>query len=522
MTPLGDRSPNSDNTQADNPFAQPAVRANLPLAKPGLNKRVVRGQAQLQKERRATAHPELFDEQGNPLPGHVAPLVENEGINNGFVANPDTDKIEEMRKRSEEAAARSATASATPPAAQPEPPADPDVSSVKTADKITNTADDEPVAPVPADDKAQDKTPDTLDGWFGKREETRKKWTAAAQMGKQAENSALRHFRRELSKLKSVIYIEGDIAKALAGLTIQAHVEKFGAPATCEALQDYLDMILDMKELRMAQPKDKAQVPSVDGDTATEVSPAELYLQTTKTMTSIALADIVAELNRPYPGQALFAVPKNKRAPKDAKGVYPSFVHSRVEQVFGTENIGWRFATHPNSAVHYGEEIETKKDEHGEIKETVWYIVRVEMFIFQYAVFTADGSMDWIAGSPLSDTHKNMDRQSAYRGAMSSLLKQVIGRMGGFKAIRGQMSAEQSNAQGAQQPQQPSAEKPADTTQQVGLTTAELKQFFEWTDGLKIPRGEVIGMLGITDWKQHKGGLAAAKAKITEATKVKA
>lgn len=511
MTPLGDRSPNSDNTTADNPFAQPAVRANLPLAKPGLNKRVVRGQAQKQRERRAEDHPELFDEQGDPRPGHVAPLVEGEGINNGFVAHPDMDKIEEMRKRSEEAAARSAAASATPPAAQPEPPAEPDVSSVKTVGKIMDSESDSAAQPA---DKVQDKTPDTLDGWFGKREETRKKWTAAGQMGKQAENSALRHFRRELSKLKSVIYIEGDIAKALDKHTIRTHIEKFGAPATCAALQDYLDMILDMKELRMTQQKDKSP------DTVAELSPAESYLQTTKTMMGIALADIVTELNRPYPAQALFDVPKNKRAPKDAKGVKPSFVHARVEQIFGAENIGWRFATHPNSAVHYGEETETKKQEQtGELIDTVWYVVRVEMFIFQYAVFTADGSMDWIAGTPLSDTHKNMDRVSAYRGAMSSLLKQVIGRMGGFKAIRGQMGAEQSHTQ---QPQQPSTEKPADTSQQVGLTTAELKQFFEWTDGLKIPRGEVIGMLGLTDWKQHKGGLAAAKAKIDEATKVKA
>lgn len=253
----------------------------------------------------------------------------------------------------------------------------------------------------------------------------------------------------------------------------------------------------------------------------TAASAAQTYLTTTTTLEGVPLGDIVKELNKPWPSWAIFDIPGNQRAPKGSKGIKAPAVQSRVNDLFGQENIGWRFATHPNSIVHYGEETRESKDEKtGEIKETLWYAVRVEMFIFEYLAVAQDGSKEWIQGSPLSDSHTNMTgRSAAYRGAMSSLLKQAVTRMGGLRNVGAQQSAppQRQETQPAAPPQQPAAVKQPEQPSGAGLSAQDVKALMEWADANQIKRGDIIERLGVSAWKDWDQGLDAAKQKVQAA-----
>lgn len=346
------------------------------------------------------------------------------------------------------------------------------------------------------------------DEWFGEKRVYKPEWKAIHLMGAAAEKEALKQFRENLSRLKSVIYIEGDIKKALGGLTIQAHSEQFGMIQTCQELQDYLDMISEQKEFKMPQ----SQPPKGE---QTDQSPVDIYMQTHTTMAGVRLCDIKAEFNKSYANSNLFDMPANKRQKKGAKGVKPAAVHARVTAIFGMETIGWRFVPCNNSHVNYTtDQRESKDKETGEITYVQWHIVSVDMYIFQYRVMALDGTSEWLEGSPLSDIHENMDKQSARRGAMSSLLKQQVRRMGGFEFLEKQSAAaNQADTAALDRPAQPKSQGG------TGLTGQEQKALMVWADGEGIPRKDIFEYLGLTQLNLWTAGYEAAQKRVLEARK---
>lgn len=88
-----------------------------------------------------------------------------------------------------------------------------------------------------------------LDDWFGKRDKPLliAHWTALNAPTLEAQvASAFNHFKRELGKLKTIVYIADDVSKALGGATIETHIKDKGVKETVTALQSYLLMLAEL------------------------------------------------------------------------------------------------------------------------------------------------------------------------------------------------------------------------------------------------------------------------------------
>lgn len=340
------------------------------------------------------------------------------------------------------------------------------------------------------------------------------RWLALSLKGKSAQNSAFRQFKQELQKTKTVVYIQDDEKLALGGLELGVYVKQHGIAKACAAFDTYLS---NLKE---------GSKPTVTNQDATEATDAKTYIadymKTTMTMGGIALGDIHKELNRPYHDSAMFDIPPDRRQKKGAQGVKPGPVRNRVNQLFGMETVGWRFTYHPNTMVHYGEEEREKYDEKTkQTKATTWYVVRLEMFIFEYRVVRSDGSEEWLAGSPLSDIHANIGRQAAYHGAISSLLKQAVRSMGGFDFLDStpserprQDTSDKPREQQSTEPARQDTPAASDKSGSAGLNSADVQALMKFADAEKIPRSTIIVSLGIQNWSQWTTGLEAAKLKL--------
>lgn len=148
------------------------------------------------------------------------------------------------------------------------------------------------------------------------------------------------------------------------------------------------------------------------------------------TLTGVNILDIPSQLNKHLPPQAYGPIKYGLMAGKT--DLDADYVRDRLVQVFGPMGIGWRIIPHATaSRVEYRREERTSSK--GEIQ--TWHIVTLVAHTFQYCVVSADGSLNWVDASTTSDQHDNMDEQNAYKGAMTSLMKQFYKLMGGMNHI---------------------------------------------------------------------------------------
>ncbi len=169
------------------------------------------------------------------------------------------------------------------------------------------------------------------------------------------------------------------------------------------------------------------------------------WMTMTKTLTGILLADLDAELNKQWPQAAMTTTPKGRGGTGNRPAVKPEFVRQRINEIFGPHGIGWRFTPHPTLGSKRMD-IDERTNGNGEIQ--TWYVCVQEMIAFEYCVVHDDGQLEWLRTSYLSDVHENLDQKSAYRGVMSSLLKQAFRSMGGFRSLDAKSQPSTQNANG--------------------------------------------------------------------------
>src|SRR5262249_3054662 len=145
---------------------------------------------------------DLYDSRAHvrPIPANTPPAVPD-----GTVPTPNLQEIEALQRRMAEAAA-------------------------KTKGRGSDSA------PVKNSQKGPDIAPRLA------------AWSALRTSGTEAVKRAHNHFKREVGKLKTVIYIDDDEHKALDGLDLDSYVEKHGMLAAVTALQDYLDALGDIAQ----------------------------------------------------------------------------------------------------------------------------------------------------------------------------------------------------------------------------------------------------------------------------------
>lgn len=179
------------------------------------------------------------------------------------------------------------------------------------------------------------------------------------------------------------------------------------------------------------------------------------FLASLKTLTGISAQDIPTQLGVEWPQSALKKIPYGPMSGKT--DIRFNYVRDRFDEVFGPHGIGWRIVPHERLGkveCRFEERAKTDKQT-GEIKNTVWYTVIYTAHVFEYCVQSDDG-IDWISTSPMSDSDENVDEGYAYRGAFTSLLKQVLRGFGGMNRIL----TNQQTHEGTRQAPPPPAPKP--------------------------------------------------------------
>lgn len=153
-----------------------------------------------------------------------------------------------------------------------------------------------------------------------------------------------------------------------------------------------------------------------------------------RTLTGISMLDISAEMNRRLEGGSDTYKPIKFGLMSGKTDVDGDRVRDRFDAIFGP--MGWRIV--PNAVagrVEHEIDLREKKDNNGNTVTDVWHVCTLVAHQFQYMLVMPDGSVGWQEGQVTSDLHDNLDWQYAYRGAMTSLLKQFYRLMGGMNHV---------------------------------------------------------------------------------------
>lgn len=147
------------------------------------------------------------------------------------------------------------------------------------------------------------------------------------------------------------------------------------------------------------------------------------------TMLGIPITDIKKELDRHLPPEAYGAIKFGQMSGKtDVDG---DAIRDRLDEVFGSAGVGWRIAPNPHCGrVEYKTE---QREKDGKMR--TWHICTLFAHTFSYAIIMPDGSIQWVDASTTTDLHDNTDEQFAYRGALTSLMKQFYKLLGGMNHV---------------------------------------------------------------------------------------
>lgn len=186
-----------------------------------------------------------------------------------------------------------------------------------------------------------------------------------------------------------------------------------------------------------------------------------------KTLTGVEWNMIQHSLDKTYPPQAKATIQFGSM--KGKTDIKPPFVRQRLDEVFGPNGFGWWIEPVEGiGGVMVNIETRTKDG-----KDQTWYVVDMFNYRLCYRLQEDNGSLVVVRGSAVSDSHDNMDRTYAFRGAMSSLMKHAVGIMGGFNHLKGIMGddedepSESMKNQTEAKPKNPPAKKEAKTTSEA-------------------------------------------------------
>jgi len=161
------------------------------------------------------------------------------------------------------------------------------------------------------------------------------------------------------------------------------------------------------------------------------------------TITGIDVSDINSAMNEHYAAEAYSKIPYGAMEGKTDLGY--EHARGRMDDVFGVHGFGWKLEPHPvlgkivASLVRKTSSKGREYDEHN---------ILMEAWVFKYRVRLPDGAFEWVELSPMSDSDANEEQGYAYRGAFTSLLKQVLRSLGGMDHI---LTGEYTHVQAARE-----------------------------------------------------------------------
>ncbi len=149
------------------------------------------------------------------------------------------------------------------------------------------------------------------------------------------------------------------------------------------------------------------------------------------TLTGISIMDISKRLNMRLAPEAYSAIGSGIMTGKT--DLDADRVRDRFEEVFGPMGIGWKIT--PNSTAGRVDYRSEKRPSADGKREILWHVVTLIAHTLSYAVIDAQGHITWVEASTTSDSHDNTDETYAYRGALTSLMKQFYKLLGGMNHI---------------------------------------------------------------------------------------
>jgi hypothetical protein len=153
-----------------------------------------------------------------------------------------------------------------------------------------------------------------------------------------------------------------------------------------------------------------------------------------ETMTGYPVKSIPDAINQIYPAGAYEPIPYGNMAGKTDLG--QEWVRDRLDMVFGPHGYGWRLTPHGNTGTTLTtEEMRPAKVKQGEPpRDTRWYVVQLESWVFEYCLEIND-RREWMTASGISGSDDNTELPYAYKGAFTNLMKHALRTMGGIAHI---------------------------------------------------------------------------------------
>lgn len=155
---------------------------------------------------------------------------------------------------------------------------------------------------------------------------------------------------------------------------------------------------------------------------------ASPLLEEIKTLKGIPVGKIGRYLNKPH-AKVYYESIKAKKKGEEWTDLDPVAVRKRFDKVFGPQGFGWRIVPIEGVSRVVYLSVESK---YSDGSTRAMHSASLEGFAFEYALVSPDGSMFYVRTTPFSDNHVNDDQGSAYRGALTSIMKQALKMFGGF------------------------------------------------------------------------------------------
>lgn len=204
-----------------------------------------------------------------------------------------------------------------------------------------------------------------------------------------------------------------------------------------------------------ALPPEKQQVDRMSDAAARENLP--------RTLTGISLLDIGREMSAWLPKDAYLAIKKG-RPGAGKTSVDGHYVRRRFDDIFG---VGmWRITPHELSGrveYEYEDVDEYKKDQNGDfvfdanrerivVGQRREHICTLQAHTLFYTVLMPDGSLKEMQSFTTSAVHRNVGRDNAYAGAMTTLVKHFYKLLGGGDLYEGKQFGQVQNELQKMQP----------------------------------------------------------------------
>jgi hypothetical protein len=180
---------------------------------------------------------------------------------------------------------------------------------------------------------------------------------------------------------------------------------------------------------RALQPPEAPEAPP-DMPPVAPAEPQSGPLAGITTLMGIPVTEMSAHMNRRFPPQAYRAITFGPM--KDKSDLAGDYVRDRFDAVWGPHGMGWQLVPQPGIGSTERREIEHKRRDGSTYR--VWSVTLIN-WVLRYRVVLPDGRWEWMETGPMSDCDENEDQGYAYRGAWTSLLKQVLRSFGGLNHV---------------------------------------------------------------------------------------